>query len=389
MNTPFILSIDGNIGSGKSTLYADLQKKYENNPEICFVPEPVDEWAHIKDHSGTPILTNLYRNTKKYAFRFQMMAYISRLHLLRQKVRENKYKIIISERCVQSDKNVFAQMLYDDDMIDHDEFQIYLNWFDEFLDDIKVGGIVYVRVEPTICADRVNIRAREGEQISLEYLTKCHNYHEQWLNNTKLSKLVIDANVDTSLPENTNTRSVWVETINTWLHKNMNMDDTNYTDENENIDNNIIADDISIDSLNMMNMPCVLQFNGICIGSPTRLLGLGAVIYDINDDIIYSSKRNLKTDKETKNSVAEYIALIDGLRLAKKNDVSHLIVESDSHLIVSHINNSNAILTNDIKQYHHTVTSIMKTFTSIEFRHISHLFNGDASRLAKEALDET
>ena len=38
---------------------------------------------------------------------------------------------------IQTDKNVFAQMLFDDGMIDHDEFQIYLNWFDEFLDDIN------------------------------------------------------------------------------------------------------------------------------------------------------------------------------------------------------------------------------------------------------------
>ena len=28
---PIILSIDGNIGSGKSTLYADLQRYYSNN----------------------------------------------------------------------------------------------------------------------------------------------------------------------------------------------------------------------------------------------------------------------------------------------------------------------------------------------------------------------
>ena len=84
MNSPLILSIDGNIGSGKSTLYADLQTYYANNNDICFVPEPVDEWKSIIDHEGTPILTNLYKNTPKYAFRFQMMAYISRLHLLSQ-----------------------------------------------------------------------------------------------------------------------------------------------------------------------------------------------------------------------------------------------------------------------------------------------------------------
>jgi deoxyadenosine/deoxycytidine kinase len=81
MNSPIIISIDGNIGSGKSTLYTDLQKHYQDRTDICFVPEPVDDWTKIVDAENTPILTNLYKNTKKYAFRFQMMAYISRLHL--------------------------------------------------------------------------------------------------------------------------------------------------------------------------------------------------------------------------------------------------------------------------------------------------------------------
>ncbi len=64
---PIILSIDGNIGSGKSTLYADLQRYYSNNTDICFVPEPVDDWTNIVDANNTPILTNLYKDTRKYA----------------------------------------------------------------------------------------------------------------------------------------------------------------------------------------------------------------------------------------------------------------------------------------------------------------------------------
>jgi len=216
ISSPIILSIDGNIGSGKSTLYKDLQAYYSNNADICFVPEPVDDWTHIVDANNTPILTNLYKDTKKYAFRFQMMAYISRLHLLRQKVKENKYKIIISERSVQTDRNVFAKMLYDDGLIEHDEYQIYNKWFDEFLDDMRLGGIIYVKAEPEICAARVKIRAREGETIAIEYLQKCHQYHENWLEHS-MDKLLIEANVDTSINENASIRTDWVNTINEWI----------------------------------------------------------------------------------------------------------------------------------------------------------------------------
>jgi deoxycitidine kinase/deoxyguanosine kinase len=216
MNRPIILSIDGNIGSGKSTLYKDLQYHYRSNPDIGFCPEPLDKWMSIIDKEGVPILTNLYKDTKKYAWRFQMMAYISRLHLLKSIIKNNNYMVIICERSVQTDRNVFAKMLYDDNMIEHDEYQIYTMWFNEFIDELKLGGIIYVNANPKTCFDRVKIRNREGESIPLEYLQKCHDYHESWLSSIE-NKLTIEANIDTSLSENKNKRTDWVETIDGWI----------------------------------------------------------------------------------------------------------------------------------------------------------------------------
>ena len=45
-----IYSIDGNIGSGKSTLIKELQKN-NMDQSIIFIPEPVDVWNEIKDSS--------------------------------------------------------------------------------------------------------------------------------------------------------------------------------------------------------------------------------------------------------------------------------------------------------------------------------------------------
>lgn len=212
-----IISIDGNIGSGKSTLYGNLRDYYFGDDSVCFVPEPVGEWENIVDDKGTPILTNFYKDKKKYAFRFQMMAYISRLNLLRKRVLEKKYKYIISERSVLTDRKVFAQMLYDDGEIDHDEFQIYLKWFDEFLEDVGVSKMVYVSADPEVCYNRVIIRGREGENIPLEYLTKCHNYHENWIGDMddSIKVLKIDANVDTT--KDNSIRDEWVQQIDKWI----------------------------------------------------------------------------------------------------------------------------------------------------------------------------
>ena len=74
--SPVIISIEGNIGSGKSTLLEQLRTKYKNNKQIVFINEPVDEWDTIKDEDGQTILSKFYKNQSKYAFSFQMMAYI-------------------------------------------------------------------------------------------------------------------------------------------------------------------------------------------------------------------------------------------------------------------------------------------------------------------------
>ena len=74
-----IFSIDGNIGSGKSTIVRQLKILLEHDQNIIFLEEPVNEWSEIKSNDGTTILEKFYTNQDKYAFSFQMMAYISRL----------------------------------------------------------------------------------------------------------------------------------------------------------------------------------------------------------------------------------------------------------------------------------------------------------------------
>ena len=186
-NTPCtIVSIEGNIGSGKTTGKDKLKqyimkKKGLLESSTIFVDEPTDEWQTIQDENGVPILVNLYSDLKRFAFRFQMMAYISRLALLRRAVRDSGADVIITERSVNTDRNVFAKMLYDVGDIEHDEYVIYNNWFNEFTTDVPVDGVVYVRASPDTCIDRIAIRARPGETIQRDYIERCHQYHEDWI----------------------------------------------------------------------------------------------------------------------------------------------------------------------------------------------------------------
>ena len=113
-----IFSIEGNIGSGKSTLVKLLKEKCVNNKNLLFLDEPVDEWTKLTDEHGKNMIEKFYDNQAKYAFSFQTMAYITRLSKLRKALKSNPHSVIITERSLYTDKYVIAKMLFEDDKID-------------------------------------------------------------------------------------------------------------------------------------------------------------------------------------------------------------------------------------------------------------------------------
>jgi deoxyadenosine/deoxycytidine kinase len=184
-----IISIEGNIGSGKSTLLENLKTHYQNQKQnidvdIIFLREPVDDWESIKDVHGVTMLEKFYANQEKYSFPFQMMAYISRLSLLKDALAERsliRKTIIITERSLYTDKYVFAKMLYENGKMEDVNYQIYCKWFHKFATECPLHKIIYVNTDPLICYDRVITRSRTGEEIPMPYLIECHTYHENMM----------------------------------------------------------------------------------------------------------------------------------------------------------------------------------------------------------------
>jgi len=211
-----IISIEGNIGSGKSTILKHLKEYFKTTENIIFLQEPVDIWETIKDENGVTILSKFYENQEKYSFAFQMMAYISRLSLLKNTIKENPTAIIITERCLNTDRYVFAKMLYDSKKIEEIEYQIYLKWFDEFCDIIQNSKMIYMKTNPEICYERIAKRNRTGESnISMDYLNGCHHYHEEMIKKINYTILEIDSNIDTDI--NKDIINKWYEEIQQFI----------------------------------------------------------------------------------------------------------------------------------------------------------------------------
>ena len=69
-----IYSIEGNIGSGKST-FLNLLKVHV--PQINVIPEPVAEWQKVSQKYN--LLDEYYKDPNRWAFTFQINAILSRM----------------------------------------------------------------------------------------------------------------------------------------------------------------------------------------------------------------------------------------------------------------------------------------------------------------------
>lgn len=196
VSSPFLVSIEGNIGAGKSTVLEHLEtylfKACPNlHGKVLFLKEPLDIWEQFHDENGHTILEKFYKNQKRYAFTFQVMAYITRLSLLKTAIKENpNVEIIIIERSLCADKNIFMNMLHDDGIVETMEFSIYNKWYTGFIEDYRVDAVIYMDSNPETCGLRINKRNRNGENgIPIEYLKKCKDYHSKWLIETSCTDI--------------------------------------------------------------------------------------------------------------------------------------------------------------------------------------------------------
>jgi len=193
-----IISLDGNIGVGKTTLLDHIQKRF---PDVIIVKEPVDVWSQLKDEQGSSLLELFYKDKRRYAFTFQQAAMLSRLLLLQKAVAEAKPgSLILTERSVLTDRFVFAEMLKASGDLSKLEKDLYDQWYNAFAAQLPITGIVYITTSVDTAFDRIQTRARDGEAtISKEYLKALDWQHQVWLTNTTGPKLEISTDTVTDL----------------------------------------------------------------------------------------------------------------------------------------------------------------------------------------------
>ncbi len=127
----------------------------------------------------------------------------------------------------------------------------------------------------------------------------------------------------------------------------------------------------------------ILEVDGASRGNPGPST-IGGVIREENGDIIETFSEFIG---DTTNNVAEYRALLEGIRRAQRYHPAHLAIRMDSELLVRQLNREYAVRSDHLKPLYVEATSLLSGFPGFEVVHVAREDNAEADALCNRALD--
>ena len=127
-----------------------------------------------------------------------------------------------------------------------------------------------------------------------------------------------------------------------------------------------------------------LYFDGASRGNPGPAASSHCLDINGKDTPIESG---LFINEET-NNVAEYVALVEGLRDARNRDVNNISIYGDSELIIKQIRGEYDCNADNLIEFHETALDLLDDFGSWTIEHVPREQNNKADSIANETLDE-
>ena len=177
-----LVTIEGNIGVGKSTLMESLKSFdwADADISVVFIDEPVEEWLEYG------LLQNLYdQNISAEAFQYAALSSVVAHTCKAIMEAPPGTKLFIAERSVASNMQVFAKAsIRDAPQLRTFEYA-YAHIVSSLPQNISYQHLL-LQTYPEICMARIKQRARTSESaITLEYLRELHDLHSAWMHHSE------------------------------------------------------------------------------------------------------------------------------------------------------------------------------------------------------------
>ena len=189
-----IVTIDGLIGAGKSTIMKALHDRAPDKYVLDL--EEVETWM--------PYLNELYVDNK-CAFEFQLRVWLDRcwpydklLQPLKSEVLGG-IKTLLVERAPLFQAKVFIDINEENGRISTREAALLREVYQKSYNSWQPNKMIYLRADPQKCLARIKLRHRPSEDaIPIQYLRRMYEIHEE-ISSTIPGIIVID--VEDKTPE--------------------------------------------------------------------------------------------------------------------------------------------------------------------------------------------
>ncbi|KAL9974619.1 hypothetical protein ACROYT_G011677 [Oculina patagonica] len=185
-NRNITVAIEGNIGSGKTSLL----KFFRQNSLVEVIEEPVNKWQNV---DGSNTLDLMYNDPKRWSYLFESYVLLTMMEIHH---RPQNTPVRLLERSAYSARFCFMENLHKSGTLSTVEYTVFQQWFDYLIANEKpqIDLIVYLRTSPEKCMERIKKRSRDEEtSVSMELLNSLHDRYEEWL--IKKSKFSVPAPV--------------------------------------------------------------------------------------------------------------------------------------------------------------------------------------------------
>jgi len=200
-----LVSVAGNIGSGKTTLTTLLAKHY--NWEAYF--EAVDE---------NPYLNDFYEDMQRWSFNLQIYFLNTRFNKI-QELRKNG-KDVIQDRTIYEDAFIFAPNLHSMGLMTSRDFESYFSLFELMNSFIQPPDLlIYLRASVPTLVNQIQKRGRDYEEsIRLDYLKRLNERYEAWISEYEDGKLLIIDVDENNFSENAGDLGEVIQKIDAEIH---------------------------------------------------------------------------------------------------------------------------------------------------------------------------
>lgn len=171
------IAIAGNIGSGKSCLTSFLCKHYGMRP--FYEPNDIN-----------PYLADFYKDMKKWAYHSQLH-FLTQKHRLHQELEECP-EIVIQDRTIYEDAEIFAKNLYRQKYIEKRDFDTYYALYQSVLKKLRPPDVlIYLKCSIKTLKKRIASRGRAMEKtIPTEYLQSLEKLYKKWIGSYTISPVI-------------------------------------------------------------------------------------------------------------------------------------------------------------------------------------------------------